>query len=114
MTPTMEHRADAPVAKPVKAGVYLRQSLDRTGEGLAVARQREDCLRLCADKGWDVAGVYEDNDTSATKGVRKHYQRMLQDIRDGKLDAVAVWDLDRLHRQPIELEEFIAVADTKN
>ena len=80
--------------------MYLRQSLDRTGEGLAVARQREDCVKLCATKGWDVAEVYEDNDTSATKGVRKHYRRMLQDARDGKLDAVVVWDLDRLHRQP--------------
>ena len=81
---------------------------------MAVARQLEDCLRLCADKGRDVAEIYEDNDTSATKGFRKHYQRMLQDIRDGNLDAVAVWDLDRLHRQPIELEEFIALADKKS
>src|SRR3990170_7384440 len=31
---------------------------------------------------------------------------MLDDLRGGFLDAVVVWDLDRLHRQPRELEEF--------
>ena len=55
MTATLEHRAAATVAKPVRAAVYLRQSLDRTGEGLAVARQREDCLRLCAERGWQLS-----------------------------------------------------------
>lgn len=52
MTETLEGRAIKLTARPVKAAVYLRQSLDRTGEGLAVARQREDCLRLCAERGW--------------------------------------------------------------
>lgn len=39
---------------------------------------------------------------------------MLADIRAGLVDAVVVWDLDRLHRRPIELEEFINLADEKH
>jgi DNA invertase Pin-like site-specific DNA recombinase len=101
------------------AGVYLRQSRDRdldeeTGEkkGLAIARQREDCLRLCRERGWEVAEEYPDNDFSAYSGKRRpQYERMLADIEAGKLDAVVVWDLDRLHRRPIELEQFIDLAD---
>jgi len=101
------------------AGVYLRQSRDRdldedTGEkkGLAIARQREDCLRLCRERGWEVAEEYPDNDFSAYSGKRRpHYERMLADIEAGEVDAVAVWDLDRLHRRPIELEHFIDLAD---
>ena len=34
---------------------------------------------------------------------------MLEAIREGEADAVLVWHMDRLHRRPIELEEF---ADT--
>jgi len=34
---------------------------------------------------------------------------MLDDLRGGFLDAVVVWDADRLHRQPKELEEFFEV-----
>ncbi len=34
---------------------------------------------------------------------------MLGDVRDGLVDAVVVWHLDRLHRAPRELEEFFEV-----
>src|SRR3712207_7707386 len=36
---------------------------------------------------------------------------MLADIDAGHLGAVVAWDLDRLHRHPIELEGFIDLAD---
>ncbi|WP_244892682.1 recombinase family protein [Mycobacterium asiaticum] len=93
--------------------MYLRQSLDRSGEALAVSRQRADCLKLCDVKGWTDIREFPDNDRSASSGVRPAYQRMLAAIRAGEVDAVVVWDLDRLHRRPIELEEFIGLADEK-
>jgi DNA invertase Pin-like site-specific DNA recombinase len=78
-----------------------------------VKRQREDCEKLCADKGWTPV-EYLDNDTSATSGKpRRDYERMLADVRDGRIGAVVAWDLDRLHRRPIELEAFMALADEK-
>jgi DNA invertase Pin-like site-specific DNA recombinase len=95
----------------MRAGVYLRQSKDHNGTGLAVARQREDCLALCQTRGWN-AVEYVDNDMSAYTGrKRPDYERMLADIEAGKLDAVVCWDLDRLHRRPIELEHFMELAD---
>jgi site-specific DNA recombinase len=55
---------------------------------------------------------YVDNDISAYSGKRRPaYERMLTDIEGGKLDAVVAWDLDRLHRRPIELEHFMELAD---
>jgi site-specific DNA recombinase len=95
----------------MRAAVYLRQSKDQHGTGLAVARQREDCLELCTDRGWEPV-EYIDNDVSAFSGKRRPaYQRMLDDIEAGDVSAVVAWDLDRLHRRPIELEHFIEVAD---
>ena len=71
------------------AALYLRQSEDRNGDMLAVDRQREDCVKLAAHKGWSWT-EYVDNDTSATaKKPRPAYQRMLADIRDGRIQAVA-------------------------
>jgi hypothetical protein len=32
-----------------------------------------------------------------------------QDIQAGQIDAVIVWHLDRLHRHPKELEEFLDI-----
>jgi DNA invertase Pin-like site-specific DNA recombinase len=95
----------------MRAAVYLRQSKDFNGTGLAVARQREDCLKLCTDRAW-TPSEYVDNDISAYSGKRRPaYERMLDDIKAGKLDAVVAWDLDRLHRRPIELEHFMELAD---
>ncbi|MDT5346139.1 MAG: hypothetical protein QOE52_5323 [Mycobacterium sp.] len=96
------------------AAVYLRISSDPKGEQLGVTRQREDCVKLCADKVWTPV-EYVDSDMSATSGKpRPAYEKMLADIRDGAIGAVVAWDLDRLHRRPIELESFMALADEKH
>lgn len=96
----------------MRAALYLRQSLDRAGDGLAVARQREDGEAICAARGWTPV-AYVDNDTSASSGKKRPaYTRMLSDIAAGNIGAVVVWDLDRLHRRPIELEHFMELADT--
>jgi len=95
----------------MRAAVYLRQSRDQQGTGLAVARQREDCLKLCAERGWTPV-EYIDNDISAFSGKRRPaYEEMLRDVAAGELGAVVAWDLDRLHRRPAELETFIELAD---
>jgi DNA invertase Pin-like site-specific DNA recombinase len=94
-------------------GLYARISSDREGDGLGVARQLRDCERLAADKGWEVAGEYVDDDVSAYSGRgRPEYARLLDDLRDGIISGVVVYHLDRLHRQPKELEEFFDVCKT--
>lgn len=99
--------------KPSSAAIYARISSDTTGEGLGVQRQLEDCRKLAADRGWQVAEEYVDNDISAYSGKpRPSYQRMLRDMAAGLRDAVIIYNFDRLTRQPIELEEFIRVCDT--
>lgn len=96
------------------AAVYLRISSDPTGQQLGIARQRDDCVRLCEQRGWTPV-EYIDNDTSASTGKRRPgYERMLADVRDGAIGAVVAWDLDRLHRRPIELEAFMALADERH
>ena len=75
---------------------------------MGVTRQIEDCERLIAGRAWEVAERYVDDDVSAYSGkVRPAYKRMLADLRGGFLDAVVVYDADRLHRQPMELEQFL-------
>lgn len=94
------------------AGIYARISLDAEGKGLQVERQIEDCAAKAAVLGWTVADTYTDNDVSATKAkVRPEYQRLLADLESGRIDAVVVYDLDRLTRKPVELEAFIDLSD---
>lgn len=76
---------------------------------MGVTRQLHDCLAEVERRGWVVAEQYVDDDVSAYSGkARPQYERMLRDIEDGLRDAVIVWHMDRLHRRPIELEQFVA------
>jgi site-specific DNA recombinase len=90
--------------------IYARISSDPAGTRLGVERQIADCEGLAARLGWRVVGHYVDNDMSAWSGKpRPQYRRLLEDIKDATVDGVLVWQLDRLHRHPRELEEFFDV-----
>lgn len=92
------------------AGIYTRISAD-DGTALGVARQEKQCRAHAAALGWDVVAVFTDNDVSATRSkVRPQYQRMLQAIETGAIDAIVVWDVDRLTRAPREMEDLIELA----
>jgi site-specific DNA recombinase len=79
-----------------------------------VDRQEKDCRKVCKERGWTALVPYVDNDISAAdpKKKRPAYERMLKDIANHRVDAVVVWDEDRLHRRPIELEEFVRVCES--
>jgi DNA invertase Pin-like site-specific DNA recombinase len=97
---------------PRAAAVYARISSDPTEKRAGVDRQRRDCRDEAERLGWPVADEYLDNDVSAYSGKpRAEYLRMLSDIEAGAVDAVLVWHQDRLHRQPIELEQFFQITD---
>jgi site-specific DNA recombinase len=90
------------------AAIYARISSDPDGTQLGVTRQVTDCLALAEKRGWRVVETYVDDDVSAYRGKpRAAYTRMLTDIRSGIRDGVVVWHLDRLHRHPRELEDFL-------
>lgn len=92
--------------------MYLRQSMDRTQTGAAVERQREDCLRLVRERGWDVERVWVDNDVSASSGrVRPEYARMLAAVERGEVDVIVAWHVDRLTRTLVDLEALIGLAE---
>lgn len=96
----------------MRAGLYLRISKDSTRDEAGIERQEKACRNLVANLGWDVANVYVDNDTSATKTrPRPAYRRMLDDINAGEIDAIVAWQPDRLYRHPRDLEELVPIIE---
>ena len=102
-------------SQPVRAAIYLRISLDREMDGLAIDRQREDCEKLAQFRGWEIVETYVDQSISASDKTKKRpaYLRMVADYEAGLLDAIVCYDLDRLARQPRELEDWIDRADSR-
>ena len=98
-----------------RAAIYVRISRDKEGAGLGVERQEADCRALAEQLGWTIVAVHSDNDLSAYSGKpRPGYLALLADLRAGVADAVVCWHTDRLHRRPVELEEYIAVCEPRS
>jgi DNA invertase Pin-like site-specific DNA recombinase len=109
------------------AAVYVRISEDKTEDGAGVARQERDCRELAGRRGWSVAEVYVENDTSAYKRrkvrlpdgssafrvVRPAFRRLLDDLAAGRADAFIAYDLDRVARDPRDLEDLIDVVQSQ-
>lgn len=86
------------------ATIYVRQSLDRRGDGLAIDRQLKLCRGFAERNGWDVTAEYQDNDRSATSGVeRTGFEQLLA----SKPERIIVWHVDRLVRLTEDLERVI-------
>ncbi|MFF4576940.1 recombinase family protein [Streptomyces sp. NPDC001373] len=104
----------------IRCFAYARISSDREGAGLGVARQFEDITALAEQLStpqaeFRIVERFQDNDLSAYSGKpRPDYLRMLQGMRDGGTDCILAWHTDRLHRRPLELEEYIDVCEPRS
>ena len=95
-------------ARPLRAALYARVS---TLNGQDVGLQLDELRQVAAQRGWEIAGIYEDAGVSGTKTSRPGLDRMLADAQAGKVDVVAVWKLDRLGRS---LQHVLATLDQLN
>lgn len=111
----MNSAASVDAAQPVRAAIYLRISQDREMDGLAIERQRQDCEALARFRRWEVVETYVDQSKSATDKTKKRpaYDRMVADYEAGRFSAIVCYDLDRLTRQPRQLEDWIDRAETR-
>lgn len=96
----------------MRAGIYTRQSLDKNGDGLAVARQLAENERLCEQRGWKVVARESDNDISGYSGkARPGYQRIIALMESKQVDVVVVWAVDRLTRKLADLVTLIDLCE---
>ncbi|HET8580826.1 MAG TPA: recombinase family protein [Nitrospiraceae bacterium] len=86
-----------------RVALYVRVSTaEQATNGISLDVQERRLRALCRERGWAVAGLYAD-DASAKDVKRPELQRLLDDARAGKFQAVAVYKLDRLTRSVRDL-----------
>src|SRR5262249_20131862 len=93
-----------------RAAIYCRISKDDEGDELGVRRQEKLCRELAGRLGWDVAGVYQDDNISAFKRAKRrpHFERLCADIAAGRIDSILTYNPDRLCRDDLRgLENLI-------
>jgi len=89
-----------------RAGIYMRVSTDRQKKQDTIASQRRILPGLARDRGYKVVDQYVDEGASgeSVEG-RPEFQRLLGDVKLGKVDAIIAVDFDRITRSSNEMEQ---------
>jgi putative DNA-invertase from lambdoid prophage Rac len=77
-----------------RVAIYARVSTNDQNVDLQLTELREYAAR----RGWAVFSEYCDVGVSGAKASRPQLNRMIQDARRRRFDAIVVWKLDRLGR----------------
>ncbi len=102
-----------------RCAVYTRKSSE---EGLeqgfnSLHAQREACeafIKSQVGEGWKLLrDAYDDGGISGGTMERPALQKLLQDIRDGRVDIVVVYKVDRLTRSLADFAKMVEVFDSK-
>lgn len=101
----------------VRCAIYTRKS---TEEGLEQAfnsldAQREACAAYVMSQqheGWTlVPDHYDDGGISGGTMDRPAMQRLLADVREGRVDVIVVYKVDRLTRRLVDFAKIVEVLD---
>jgi len=83
------------VSRPVRAALYARVST--VGHGQDVGLQLDELRQVAAQRHW-VAQEFVDDGISGSKDRRPALDRLMGEVRAGRVDVVAVWRFDRFAR----------------
>lgn len=112
-TSTRALKPEGSAGKLVRCAIYTRKSTD---EGLGQEFNSLDAQRECAaayiysqrHAGWEVLPeTYDDGGFSGADMERPALQRMLADIRAGKIDCAVVYKVDRLSRSLLDFNRIM-------
>ncbi|MVB11049.1 hypothetical protein CAFE_17510 [Caprobacter fermentans] len=84
--------------------IYARQSIERP-DSVSIDAQIEQCRRLAQED----AQTYSDVGYSGKNTKRPEFERMIQDIKEGKITAVVSYRLDRISRNIIDFANLLSL-----
>ena len=91
------------------AGAYVRVSTEDQAKGGVSLEAQEARLKQYAEMAnWQLFKVYVDAGLSAGSTARPAFQEMLEDARDGRINVILVYKLDRFSRS---LKDIILTID---
>jgi site-specific DNA recombinase len=105
--------------RPLRCAIYTRKSSE---EGLeqefnSLHAQREACeafIKSQRHEGWSsLPQAYDDGGRSGGNMERPALQQLLGDIREGKVDVVVVYKIDRLTRSLADFAKIVEIFDAR-
>ena len=103
--------------KTMRCAIYTRKSteegLEQTFNTLDAQRDAAEAyIRSQREEGWTaLTDKYDDGGYTGANMDRPALKKMLQDVRDGLVDCVLVYKVDRLTRSLLDFSRIIEVLD---
>ena len=95
--------------KKLKVAIYTRVSTDDQNP----ETQKQMIVDYCKIRGYEIIGIYNDV-YSGAKDSRPEFDILLNDLRQRKFDAIAVYKLDRIGRSLQHLLQLFQEFNNKN
>ena len=89
--------------------LYMRLSRDdeNFGDSVSIETQRIVLQKFAQDNGLFVYDEYVDDGWSGTNFERPAFQRMMEDIEEGKVNCVVTKDLSRFGREHVMMDYYL-------
>lgn len=104
-------------ATPLRVDLYIRVSgQEQAIKGLSLEAQQEDLEEYAKERGWVIVGTYIDAAKTARKrlGKRTNFLRMLEDVKQDKVDLILFTRLDRWFRSVADYYKVMEILDAHN
>ena len=97
-------------------GIYIRVSTeDQAKDGFSIHAQREKLTKYAEANDWDIHDYYVDDGISGKNlEGRPEVKRMLDDVKNGKINNILIYKLDRLTRSTKDLIYLIELFEKHN
>lgn len=95
----------------LRTALYCRLSKDdmKQGDSESIKTQVTMLTQYAKEHGFVVMNIYKDDGYSGLNFDRPDFNRMLDDIEDGKIDVVITKDLSRLGRDHLQVGHFTEI-----
>ena len=104
-------------AAPLRVDLYIRVSgQEQAIKGLSLEAQQEDLEEYAKERGWVIVGTYIDAAKTARKRMykRTNFLRMLEDVKQDKVDLILFTRLDRWFRSVADYYKVMEILDAHN
>ena len=104
-------------ASPLRVDLHIRVSgQEQAIKGLSLEAQQENLEEYARERGWVIVGVYIDAAKTARKrlGKRTNFLRMLEDVKQDKVDLILFTRLDRWFRNVADYYKVMEILDAHN
>ena len=104
-------------ATPLRVDLYIRVSgQEQAIKGLSLEAQQENLEEYARERGWVIVGTYIDAAKTARKRMykRTNFLRMLEDVKQDKVDLILFTRLDRWFRSVADYYKVMEILDAHN